>query len=98
MFKAGANQLHYQSAQQFTIAVITNPILISAVVLYGFTIILWIYTLHRLPLSVAYPITGIAYIVVPLLGAVIFNERISLLTAGGGLLILAGIYLCSFAE
>lgn len=98
MFKAGANQLSYQSVPQFTLAVVTNPILVAAVALYGFTILLWIYTLHRLPLSVAYPITGIAYIIVPILGAFIFHEKISLHTVAGGSLILGGIYLCSLTE
>lgn len=93
LFKVGSSKIEATSASGFIMAAITNPILIFAVALYGFTILIWIYVLNKMPLSIAYPITGLAYIIVPVISYYFLGEKISPLVMIGSLLILAGISL-----
>ena len=93
LFKIGSSNIEEVSASSFIKATITSPILIFAVALYGFTILIWIYVLNKMPLSIAYPITGLAYIIVPALSYFFLGEKIGPLIMIGSLFILVGISL-----
>src|SRR5256885_5874816 len=51
-----------------------NGWLFSSLVLYGFTTLGWIWILRHAPLHMAYPFMGLAFLIVPTLAWVIFNE------------------------
>lgn len=73
-----------------------NPYLIAAIILYGFTTILWVLVLTDVELSKSYPFMALAMILVPIGGAVLFNEAITFgLIVGGGLIVL-GLLAISF--
>ena len=74
-----------------------NTWLIGALVLYGVTTLAWVWVLRVAPLHLAYPFMGLAFVFVPILGALFLHEPISWQTIGGGALILAGIALASSA-
>lgn len=76
---------------------IFNGWLISALALYGITTLLWIWVLRSAPLHLAYPLMGLAFLIVPALGWLFLGEPLHLRTLGGGLLILAGIALTARA-
>ena len=95
LFKSGANQLEYSNLPEFLMGVMSSAKIICAITLYAVTVLLWIHVLKHLPLAVAYPINGSAYILVPLLGYFFFNEKGNLYTVVGCLLIFGGICLTS---
>lgn len=60
---------------------------------YAGTFFVWMAILRDTPLSRAFPITGLAYVAVPLLAWLAFGERIDPVRAGGITLIVAGVVL-----
>ena len=91
LFKLGAKSWAGDTATQWLWSFITNPFLIIAVFLYALTIIVWIYVLRVLPLAIAYPLTALSYIIVPVLSYLILNEKITIQTLLGSLLIITGV-------
>lgn len=91
LFKLGAKEWSGDSLVQWVWSFITNPFLVIAVFLYAFTIIIWIYVLRILPLSIAYPITALSYVIVPVISYFFLHEKITLHTFVGSLLIIAGV-------
>lgn len=55
----------------------TDPWFILALALYGSATILWILALREVPLSIAYPFTALAFVLVPLASAALFHEPLS---------------------
>lgn len=91
LFKLGAPQWKGTTAQEWIVSFATNPHLMVAVVMYAVTILIWIYVLRTLPLSVAYPLTALSYVIVPCMSYVLLQEKISLQTAIGSGVIILGI-------
>jgi drug/metabolite transporter (DMT)-like permease len=65
---------------------------------YGGTFVVWMMILRTTPLSRAFPMTGLAYVTVPLLAWAVLGERISLVQAGGIATIIAGVLLLGSGE
>lgn len=91
LFKLGAANWIGNTLLELFCSFILNPFLMAAILLYAFTIIIWIYVLRTLPLSIAYPLTALSYVIVPVLSYSIGHEKITLETVLGSLLIIAGI-------
>lgn len=72
-----------------------NPWLLAALALYGVTTLFWVWILRHAPLHLAYPFMGLAFVLVPLMGALFLNEPVTARTFVGGALILAGIVVVS---
>lgn len=89
LFKVGADRLVDFHLRSF----LTNPFIIFAILIYAFTILIWIYVLRLLPLSVAYPINSLAFIFVPLAAYFFLEESINIFSFIGGILIISGIFL-----
>lgn len=73
------------------LALAANPVLIAALVLYGFGTIVWIYVLKSVPLTIAYSFMGLTFCFVPLLAQFFFGEPLTMRYALGTLLIFAGL-------
>ena len=91
LFKLGATKFTGESLVDWLVSFLRNGYLISAIFLYAATILIWIYVLRVLPLSKAYPLTAVSYILVPILGFFVLNEPFSLKISIGSLLILTGV-------
>lgn len=72
---------------------VTLPGVWCAVIGYLGTFLVWMAILRDMPLSRAFPMTGLVYITVPLFAWGAFGEHISLLRAGGIALIIFGVVL-----
>ncbi len=70
-----------------------NPYLYLTVILYMTSIVTWFLALSRLPVSVAYPLQAVGYLIVTLAAVSVFKEQIGLLNWLGLFLILAGVIL-----
>lgn len=77
------------------LALVQNGWLIAALVLYGATTLAWIWILRHVPLHMAYPFMGLAFLIVPMLAWLLLGEPIGWRTLAGGALIMAGVALAS---
>jgi drug/metabolite transporter (DMT)-like permease len=70
-----------------------EPLLWLGLFLFALSALFWLVVLSRVPLSLAYPMVGVSYIFVVLLGRVVLNEHIPVLRWVGAFVIAAGIAL-----
>jgi drug/metabolite transporter (DMT)-like permease len=56
-------------------ALLLDPLLVGAVGLYGALGVVWIFILREIPLNTAYPFVALSFVVTPLLGWFILNDR-----------------------
>lgn len=75
---------------------LVNIYLLAALVVYGAATLLWLWLLKTLPLNVAYPFVGLAFVIVPLLGMWVLNEPLDWRHLAGGALIATGIAVASW--
>ncbi|BEU97899.1 undecaprenyl phosphate-alpha-L-ara4N flippase subunit ArnE [Acidovorax sp. DW039] len=76
-------------------SIILNGWLITSLAIYGLTTLGWIWILRQVPLHLAYPFMGLAFIIVPTLAWLILGEPLHWKTLVGGFIILAGVALAS---
>lgn len=91
LFKIAANQMGVDGQSLSIFRVLFTAPMIAAVVLYGLTVILYVYILQQIPLNRAYLFTFIASGLVPILAAVIFKEPVSARYIVGTVLIFIGL-------
>ncbi|WP_438444919.1 EamA family transporter [Gorillibacterium sp. sgz5001074] len=70
-----------------------SPYVLSGLAMYGVATVLWLYILSRVPLSMAYPIQSLAYILAVIGAYYIFGEPLNAAKIIGCVLILAGVSL-----
>jgi len=75
--------------------VISNPMIILGVFLYGVASIFWLAILSRAELSYAYPMIAISYVVTSVIAWVLFKENLTLIRFLGIIMIIAGVYVIS---
>ena len=86
-YKSGAIRLRSEDL----ISIILNRYFIIASLLYGLSSILWFLSLRKLELSFAYPFLALGYVIVSLMGIIIFKESLTLSKIIGLSLILTGL-------
>jgi multidrug transporter EmrE-like cation transporter len=67
------------------------PSMWLALALYAASTLLWVKILTSVPLSRAYPVAALSFILVPAAGYLFFNEPINARLAAGTALIIAGV-------
>lgn len=72
---------------------LVSPLIIGGIALYGLATILWFAVLTRLPLSVAYPLQALAYVLALVPAYFLFHESITTTKVAGIIVILIGVYL-----
>ncbi|HLF11270.1 MAG TPA: EamA family transporter [Gammaproteobacteria bacterium] len=65
----------------------------TVLTLYAIATVLWVYLLHGLPLSRAYPFIALVFAFVPLLSWIVFRDSLDLRYGIGLVLMVAGLYL-----
>jgi len=78
--------------------VMISPYILSGLFLYGMATVLWLFILTKVPLSVAYPIQSIAYILAVFGAYFFFQEEITLWKVIGVILIMAGVSFIGVSE
>lgn len=69
-----------------------------ALAMFGLSASLWLVTLSRVPLSVAYPVVSLSYVLILIFSVVVLDERPRPTVWIGALLIVSGISLIGFGE
>lgn len=65
---------------------------------FGLSAIFWLVTLSRIPLSTAYPIVSLSYVLILAFSVVVLGERPSVLVWAGVILIMFGITLVGVGQ
>jgi drug/metabolite transporter (DMT)-like permease len=68
LLKAGTNavghfEFHWQNALPVATKLVMQPALVAGIGCYGFSLVVWIMALSRVPVSVAYPMVSLGYLV-----------------------------------
>ena len=94
LFKLAADQVRDESnLVAMAVRLISIPAMWGAVVLYGLTILAWVWVLRSIPLSVAYSAVALVFVLVPLLAIWLFKEPLTPQFAVGAGLIVVGVIL-----
>ena len=94
--KSGANSfaaLNSETFAQKLIGLSTLWQVYLGLSLYAFSVAIWFVALMRAPVSVAYPMLSIGYVVNLVLAYYLFNEPITYMKTAGIFLILVGVYI-----
>ena len=91
----GINNVVLSNILEFASRVMASPWLWLGVALYLVNFFLWIVLLSRVDLSIAFPMSSLTYIIVPVLAIVFLHEKVLMLRWLGIIFIIAGITLTS---
>ena len=75
------------------LALVFSPPLMGGLLLFGFSLLAWLVVLSRLPVSIAYPMASLGYVVAALLGVVFLREPVHVLQIVGIVVICLGVCL-----
>ncbi len=76
---------------RWLLSVFTSPTILAAFVLFAVSALLWIAALRETPLTVAYPMVALSYIIIFVGSYFLFAEPITLTKLIGAVLVVAGI-------
>jgi drug/metabolite transporter (DMT)-like permease len=94
LFKLAAGRIPGDAALAGKVmAALASPSLWAATLLYGAATLAWVMILTRVPMSVAYPLTTLTVVIVPVAGWVVFDEPLTLRMLSGMVVICAGVWL-----
>lgn len=91
LFKTAASQWRIDGWSWATLRSFLSPTMLVALVLYGLTTILWVLVLRSTPLSIAYPLYALVFVLVPFLAYFALGEPLSWNTLIGGGVIVLGV-------
>lgn len=89
----GIHNVTTANALEFALRLTSNPWLWIGVIFYLANFFLWIALLSRVDLSVAFPMSSLTYIIVPLLAIVFLREKVQLVRWAGIFFIIIGVSL-----
>lgn len=77
----------------FFIKTFTNIHVLSGFILYGFSSVLWLLVISKLPVSQAYPSISLSYIIVIVAAYFFLNEPLTFQKIMGSLAIISGVFI-----
>ena len=86
LFKFAAGSLDFSKPR----SLLSWP-LFAALAVYGLATLAWLAVLARVPLSLAFPFYGLAFLLVPMLSVLILGEKLRYSTLLGGAIIMIGV-------
>ena len=91
LLKAGAQQLAAQDRLAFLLAALRSPHVLSGLAAWVASTVCWLYVLRAAPLSRAYGLTSLTYVLVLFGSAQLFGEQVRRFQVAGTILIVVGI-------
>ena len=91
LFKAAAGQWRVQGWSWESLRSLVSPALVVALVIYATATVMWVFALRSVPLSVAYPLFALTYVVVPLLAYLAHGEPLTGKAFVGAAIIIVGV-------
>ena len=74
-------------------AVASSPFIWLGLVIYGLSVLAWLWVLSKVDVSFAYPFVGLSFILTAVLGAVVLHEAVTPLRMAGIFLVVCGCVL-----
>lgn len=98
LLKAGTNRMgefafSLDNVVPIGVKIATNPPIIAGLACYGVSVVVWIMALSRVPVSVAYPMLSVGYIVNAFAAWMLFGESLGAQKLVGIGFIMIGVYL-----
>lgn len=98
LLKAGMTQIgHFEfSGANFVpigLKVLANPPILGGLCMYVMSVGIWLLVLSRVPVSFAYPMVSLGYVVTALAAYFLFGESLTSVRILGIFVIIAGVYL-----
>ena len=91
LLKSGAHELAGLGRLQFLRAAATDIRVVSGMVAWLAWLVCWLYALRVAPLSKAYALSSLSYVLIPVASVYVFGEQVRRLHVAGIMLIAAGI-------
>ena len=91
LFKAAAGQWRIQGWSLESLRSLLSPALVIALIIYATATVMWVFALRTVPLSVAYPLFALTYVVVPLLAYLAHGEPLTGKAFIGAAIIIVGV-------
>jgi drug/metabolite transporter (DMT)-like permease len=89
--KSGAQHLDGRDGPAFLLAAATDVRVLSGIAAWAASTVCWLFVLRVAPLSRAYMLSSLTYVLVPLAGVLVFGEHVRRLHAVGMALIIVGV-------
>ena len=98
MLKAGMNRVGVLSLQPGNVLEglwrsFTNPLVLAGFVSVFLASIFWLGVISRIPLSLAYPMMSLSYVVVVFASALLLREQVTFTRVAGVAVIIVGVYI-----
>ena len=91
LLKAGARHLTSLNDAEFLLRAVTDVRVIGGLLAWTAATVCWLYVLKLAPLSRAYGLSSLTYVLIPLASIYVFGEHVRRLHVIGMVLILVGI-------
>lgn len=91
LFKSAAAHWRVDGLSWATLRGFLSPLMLIALAVYAFATLLWVYVLRTVPLSSAYAMFALAFVIVPLLAHFALDEPLSINALVGGAIIVVGV-------
>lgn len=94
LMKLGTSKLGLMAEQPLLrklMLIFSHPNILEGLLCYGLSAVFWIFGLSRLPLSQAYPMVAIGYVIVFILAVFLFKETVTVYKISGLLFIIIGV-------
>jgi drug/metabolite transporter (DMT)-like permease len=92
LFKVAAAQWRLDGWSLATARGFLSPAMLLALALYALATVLWVLVLRTVPLSVAFPLYALVFLMVPVAAQVFLGEPLTLNTLIGGAIIVIGVF------
>ena len=96
--KAGVSALKLSDAQGLWgmgMAVAASPFIWLGLVIYGLSVLAWLWVLSKVDVSFAYPFVGLSFVLTVAMSALILHEHVSPLRMAGVFLVVCGCVMIS---
>ena len=91
LLKAGARHLAELGRLEFLLTVFRSMHVLAGLAAWIASTLCWLYVLRVAPLSRAYGLSSLTYVLIPLLSVYVFGEQVRRLHAVGTVLIIMGV-------
>jgi multidrug transporter EmrE-like cation transporter len=91
LLKSGAQHLAGLGGLRFLLAAARDLRVLSGLAAWAASTLCWLYVLRVAPLSRAYPLSSLTYVLIPLASIYLFGEQVRRLHALGMMLIVLGV-------
>jgi drug/metabolite transporter (DMT)-like permease len=93
MLKIGNVDFSFRNIEFLIRQMVVSPLLLTGILLYGISFLLWLMVLSKIKLSIVYPITAMNFILVITASYFLYNEKLTTIQYGGAVLIITGVFL-----